>query len=263
MKEGSGQFAMMPFKLTGNVFMSKIEERKYEFELMLPEKYQKDIYLFNQSVPTVDEGLNGTVPEKIRRFNNAASHLFRSILAVEQTNVDGVPILQLCKDVDSVYDTIYRQLIRNVYMELFIYQEKLLNIVCNIFFLKISISKKKNLAGLERRSADFPLLCNFCEQCNQLIKDEKYQRVMSIRDDETHNMSQIDSFVLDLEKIGEGLRIVNKGYRIQAETLRTEYIYVMEQLIQVRNLVQDMLDAYDLRDIYIKLQAHNEEIFVN
>ena len=92
-------------------------------------------------MPTVDEGLNGTVPEKIRRFNNAASHLVRSILAVEQTSVDGVPILQLCKDADSVYDTTYRQLIRNVYMELFIYQEKLLNIVCNIFFLKISKSR--------------------------------------------------------------------------------------------------------------------------
>ena len=106
-------------------------------------------------------------------------------------------------------------------------------------------------------------MCKFCEQCYQLIEDEKYKGVMSIRDDETHNMSQIDSFVLDLEKLGEGLRIVNKGYRIKAETLRTEYIYVMEQLIQVRNLVQEMLDAYDLRDIYIKLQAHNEEIFVN
>jgi hypothetical protein len=241
----------------------KTEETEYEFGLILPEKYQNGIYLFNQSVPTIDDGLNGTVPEKIRRFNNAASHLVRSILAVEQTSVDGVPILQLCKDADSVYDTIYRQLIRNVYMELFIYQEKLLNIVCNIFFLKISTSKKKNLAGLEMRSADFPLLCNFCKQCNQLIKDEKYQRVMSIRDDETHNMSQIDSFVLDLEKIGEGLRIVNKGYRIQAETLRAEYIYVMERLLQVRNLVQEMLDTYDLREIYIKLQNQSEEIYVN
>lgn len=243
--------------------MIKTEETKYEFGLILPEKYQNDIYLFNQRVPTIDEGLNGTVPEKIRRFNNAASHLVRSILAVEQAGVEGVPILQLCQDVDSVCDNIYRQLIRNVYMELFIYQEKLLNIVCNVFFLKIGKSKKNNLVGLKKRSADFPLLCKFCEQCNQLIEDEMYQRVMSIRDDETHNMSQIDSFILDLEKADERLRIVNKGYRIKAETLRTEYIYVMEQLIQVRNLVQEMLDAYDLRDIYIKLQAHNEEIFVN
>lgn len=243
--------------------MRKTEETEYEFGLILPEKYQNGIYLFNQSVPTIDDGLNGTVPEKIRRFNNAASHLVRSILTVEQACIEGVPILQLCQDVDSLYDNIYRQLIRNVYMELFIYQEKLLNIVCNIFFSKISKSKKNNLAGLKKRSADFPLLCKFCEQCNQLIEDEKYQRVMSIRDDETHNMSQIDSFVLDLEKSDEGLRIVNKGYRIQAETLRAEYIYVMEQLIQVRNLVQEMLSVYDLRDIYTKLKNQSEEIFVN
>ena len=78
--------------------MSKIEETKYEFGLMIPQKYQKDIHLFNQSVPTVDEGLNGTVPEKIRRFNNAASHLVRSILTVEQAYIEGVPILQLCQD---------------------------------------------------------------------------------------------------------------------------------------------------------------------
>lgn len=103
--------------------MSKMEETKYEFGLILSEKYKNDIYLFNQSVPTVDEGLNGTVPEKIRRFNNAASHLVKSILTVEQAGVEGVPILQLCKNVDSDYDTIYRRLIRDVYMELFIYQE--------------------------------------------------------------------------------------------------------------------------------------------
>ena len=40
-------------------------------------------------------------------------------------------------------------------------------------------------------------------------------------------------------------------------------IYVMEQLIQVRNLVQEMLSVYDLRDIYTKLKKQNEEIFVN
>ena len=227
------------------------------------EKYQNGIYLFNQSVPTVDEGLNGTVPEKIRRFNNAASHLVRSILTVEQACIEDVPILQLCQDVDSVYDNIYRQLIRNVYMELFVYQEKLLNIVCSIFFLEIKKNRQKNLAGLIRRSASFPLLCEFCKQCNQLVQDEKYKRVMSIRDDETHNMSQIDSFILDLEKSDEGMHIVNKGYRIKAETLRTEYIYVMEQLIQVRNLVQEMLAVYDLWDIYMRLKKQGEEICVN
>lgn len=243
--------------------MSKTEENKYEFGLMLPERYQNGIYLFNQSVPTVDEGLNGTVPEKIRRFNNAASHLVRSILTVEQVYIEGIPILQLCQDVDSVYDNTYRQLIRNVYMELFVYQEKLLNIVCNIFFLEIKKSKQKNLVGLRKRSASFPLLCEFCEQCNQLVQDDKYKRVMSIRDDETHNMSQIDSFVLDLEKTEEGLRIVNKGYRIKAETLRAEYVYAMEKLLQIRNLVQEMLTMYDLRDIYTKLKEQGEEIWVN
>lgn len=243
--------------------MSETEKTEYEFGLILPEKYQNGIYLFNQSVPTVDEGLNGTVPEKIRRFNNAASHLVRSILTVEQACIEGTPILQLCYDVDSVYDNLYRQLIRNVYMELFIYQEKLLNIVCNVFFLEIRKSRQKNLVELKKRSANFPLLCKFCEKCNRLVQDEKYMRVMAIRDDETHNMSQIDSFVLDLEKSDEGLRVVNKGYRIKAETLRTEYIYVMEQLIQIRNLVQEMLTTYDLRDIYTRLKDQSEEIYVN
>mgnify|MGYP003313992949 CR=1 FL=1 len=48
--------------------MSETKETNYEFGLILPEKYKKGIYLFNQSVPTVVEGLNGTVPEKIRRL---------------------------------------------------------------------------------------------------------------------------------------------------------------------------------------------------
>ena len=174
--------------------MNEIWESMYEFRLILPEKYQKNIVLFNQSIPSVDEGLNGTIPEKIRRFNNASNYLVKSISEIEHTCVGDTFILQLCRDVDSIYDNLYRQMIRNIYMELFVYQEKLLNIVCNIFFIEIQKNRQANLRELKKRSSNFPLLHKFCELCEQLRNDKKYNRVMSIRDDETHNMSQIDSF---------------------------------------------------------------------
>ena len=148
-------------------------------------------------------------------------------------------------------------------MELFVYQEKLLNIVCNIFFIEIQKNRQANLRELKKRSSNFPLLHKFCELCEQLRNDKKYNRVMSIRDDETHNMSQIDSFFLDLENHENGICIVNKGYKISARVLREEYIYVMEQLINVRNIVQEILDTYDLSDIYFKLNSQGEKIFVN
>lgn len=243
--------------------MSQTEEKIYEFGLVIPEKYQKDIFLFNQSIPTIDEGLNGTVPEKIRRFNNSAIHLFKSILEIEYTKIGDVPILQLCQDVQTEYDIIYRQLIRNVYMELYIYQEKLLNIVLNIFFVKISRKRNPNIKGLRSRSIDFPLLSKFCDLCEQLLEDKKYKRVMSIRADETHNMSQIDSFVMELVQVGNGVFPVHTEYRIKAHTLREDYIYVVEQLLLLRNLVQEILDTYDLCDIYEKLRSKGKEIFVN
>ena len=86
---------------------------------------------------------------------------------------------------------------------------------------------------------------------------------MAIRDDEVHNMLQIDSFYYDLEKVGDGVRPVTKGYRLKASELRDNYIYTMNKLLDIRNIVQEILDQSDFWEIYYALQKDGQEIWIN
>ncbi len=236
----------------------------YEFGLNLSDKYAKNIHLFNTSVPeTIDEGLNGCFQEKIRRFNNSATHLAECISAIESVAINNFPLFVLCQDIGNETDVIYRRMLRNVYMELFIYQEKLLNIVCNLFFVKVTKSRQSNLDRLKKRIIYSEPLKKFCDSCNTFIKDPVCQKVMAIRDDEVHNMSQIDSFYYDLEKVGDGVRPVTKGDRVKASELRDNYIYTMNKLLDIRNIVQEILDQSDFWEIYYALQKDGQEIWIN
>ena len=241
----------------------RINNINYEFGLFLSEKDKNVIHLFNSAVPSIDDGINGTFPEKIRRFNNSATFLVNSILNIESANINGISLYQLCQDKPSDIDSMYRQLIRNVYMELFIYQEKLINIVCNLFFIRISKSRSRNLKELKARAVYFPKLEIFCRECNKLSTKKRFKEVMSIRNDEIHNMSKIDSFIYDLENADPGYSIINKGYKIKAETLRDDYIYVMQSLAHIRDLVQEILDNEDFWHIRKMLVEHDQEVWVN
>jgi hypothetical protein len=240
-----------------------IDSPTYEFGLYLSEKDTHGLQLFNSTPPSIDDGLNGTFPEKIRRFNNSATFLVNSIINLENIAIDGTPLCLLCQDTPSEIDTLYRQLIRNVYMELFIYQEKLLNIVCNMFFVKVSKSRKKNIMELKKLMVSFPNLRTFCEECDKLVTDTRFQHVMSIRDDEIHNMSQIDRFIYDLKSTENGCSVVNKGYKIKAKTLHDDYIYAMEKLLNVRIIVQRILDEDNFWQIRKVLVEQGKEIWIN
>lgn len=232
--------------------------------LKLPEKYARDLHLFNASVPeTVDEGINGCFQEKIRRFNNSATHLTECVSTIESVAINNFPLFALCQDIGNETDVIYRRMLRNVYMELFIYQEKLLNIVCNLFFVKVTKSRQSNLDRLKKRITYSEPLKKFCDACNAFIKDDVCQKVMAIRDDEVHNMSQLDSFYYDLEKVKGGVRPIRKGYRLKVSELRDNYIYTMNKLLGIRNIVQEILDQSDFWEIYYALQKDGQEIWIN
>jgi hypothetical protein len=243
--------------------MEQIVNQEYEFGLFLSKKDTDAIHLFNSVPPSINDGLNGTFPEKIRRFNNAATFLVNSIKNVENLGIEDKPLYELCKDIPTDIDILYRQLIRNVYMELFIYQEKLLNIVCNLFFVKISKSRGNNISALKKRMIFFPNLKHFCNECDKLRKDKTFIKVMTVRDNEIHNMSQIDSFIYDLQNVENGVSIINKGYQIKALELRNNYIYTMHKLLEIRNIVQKILIEDNFWHIRKVLEENGEEIWIN
>lgn len=238
---------------------------KVELDLWLkwPEKEANRISLFYEVPPTIDDGVNSCFQEKIRKFNNSVMHLLDSVQSIESTTINDVPILSLCQDTGSEIDIIYRRMLRNVYMELFIYQEKLLNIVCNLFFVKVCRGSKSNMKALKKRIKYSAALKSFCERCDAFIIDKRCQDVMRIRDDEVHNMSQIDSFHYDLEKTETGVKPVTKGYKLKATDLRDNYIYTLQKLLEVRKSVQEILDQNDFWKIFYALKKDGQEIWIN
>ena len=97
----------------------------------------------------------------------------------------------------------------------------------------------------------------------KLIKDEKFRFVADLRNDEVHNMSQIDSFQYDLKNADYGIEIINLGYRISAKTLRDNYMYALEKLSEIRNILQEILSTENMWKTYRALEKDNQQIWIN
>ena len=215
------------------------------------------ISLFHDKPPSIDEGLNSTINEKIRRFNNSLLSLFENIMNLEQ-------IKNICtNDSSNIYDNLARRYFRNIYLELYIYQEKLLNIVCNLYFVKCGKNRSENISNLSARAKFFNELQVFIDMCKRLKNDERFQLVLGIRDDEVHNLSQIDSFILDLHNNNGNAIIINKGYKLKIEKLYENYNYVLNEFIKIKEYIQEFINSKYMWKIYYTLKNKGEEIWIN
>ena len=218
--------------------------------------------VYSEIPPTINDALNASIQEKVRRFNNAASILSGAIINIENCKVDGDYLYNKCQDKDTEVDKFFRTLVRNVYMELFIYQEKLLNIVCEIFFTKETKKRETNIKKLRAKAKFFPKLQEFIDKCESLSKENKYKWFLKIRDDEVHNMSQIDTFNFDLKKTADdNVEIIKNGYKIKAKDLREGYIYIVVKLVEIKQIVQDFIPDKKRWEIFNKLNESGEEVW--
>ena len=234
---------------------------EFNLRLNLSDYFKEALSIFHKKPPSYDDGLNGTFNEKIRRFNNAAAPLEKSVLALERCHINNYPIIFCCRDTDNPIDRLYRELIRNIYMELVIYQEKIINIVCNFYFIKYENSIKESLSKIKERSKYFAELEKFYDECCILSKDEYYQNVRAIRNDEVHNMSRLDSFTYDIKSENGKSYIVNLGYKLKALELYMGYIVVLNQMQKLRNIVQKMMDEVNFWKVYRTLEKNQQEIY--
>ena len=219
--------------------------------------------VFFREPPSIDDAVNASLQEKVRRFNTAANILADSVNAIDQIFVENVRLIDKCQDKDTEVDRVFRRLVRTVYIEIAIYQEKLLNMAYNLCFVEETRSRRYNISVLKRRAKHYPGMKLFIKKCKDLIKDEKFRFVADLRNDEVHNMSQIDSFQYDLKNAAHGIDIINLGYRISAKTLRDNYMYALEKLSELRNILQEILSTENMWKTYYALEKDNQKIWIN
>lgn len=224
-------------------------------DLTIKQENFSEIAFFDETPQSIDKSLNSTIQEKTRRFNNACLNLYENILNAEK-------VFPKCTNSSSnINDNIYRKFVRNIYLELFIYQEKIMNLICNIYFIKSDKSSKNKI---KMRSKYFKELANLYDKCSQLLKDDEYLFMLNVRDDEVHNMSRIDSYFMDLIKDNDGnAKVIYHNYKISAEELSKNYNYVILKLIDIKNDLQVLFNCNYLWKVYNHLKSKGEEIWIN
>ena len=237
----------------------------YDFTLKLKEVDTKDIYIFNEAlVETPNEALNSTLAEKVRRFNNSLVPLMRQYYNLNNIEVNGKPLVEVCNDTPNEIDQETRILIRGIIMELFILREKVNNLLCSIFFIK----QEKNfvmdtLPKLYNISEDFPKLKKVLDYLKALSDNKDYKFIMKMRNDEIHNMSIIDSFNYEIKLEGGKILIINHGYRIKVRNLYESITNVICYFYNIKNMLQDILDDTIVNIHSLRKRINKYPIYVN
>ena len=201
------------------------------------------LYIFdNRLIPTPNEAINRSIPEKIRRFNNSSAHLMMLHSHMNTYSPRGKRIIDECIDKATQADFEFRGIIRSIVMEAFIYREKMINIICNIFFVEYKKDYKKVLKDLLSVSKEFPKLKSIIDEIEGLTRCESYNFIMKIRNDEIHNMSILDSFNWNIIPEGNGVRFTQLDYRISAKELFNKVNELMNVYLKIKNLIQSTLN---------------------
>ncbi len=223
----------------------------------------KDLFIFDDRViPTPNEAINRSLPEKIRRFNNAGLRLMILYNQLNSSILDGRKIVEACEDREGEVDLIFRNIVRNIVMESFIYREKIINIICNIFFVEYTKDSKKMIKSLNEVALYFPKLKFFLDEFEKLSKNESYKFIMKIRNDEIHNMSILDSYNWSIETSKSGVSIVKQNFRISAKELLNKIDELMHNYLSIKNMIQNILKD-TIIGIYKKRSKMEMPCYVN
>lgn len=189
--------------------------------------------------------VNKDLREKIRRFNNDIIYLTLSIYRF----VNYYDLMEHCDENSKIFnELLFRKTARCVSCELFMYEEKIKNIVRII--LNFNKKATKKFSGFMRQ-------INLIAKTNIFVKDfskayRKYRNnpavifVKNIRNNEIHNDSQIDEYT-DTQELAVGVTsFCDVHYSISNQVLYDNIKQTLIQLELVKNELQQILDNHKI-----------------
>ncbi len=176
------------------------------------------------------ETKKGSVYEIITEFNNNISYL--DIPLLEMYNYYYLMTNSLDDEEKSIYDILFRQRCRNLSCELFIYEEKIKNILRNVLHFDLKKTKNDNAfyKALNQAIANSDLGKSFKATLDLFHDDAIIQKLRLFRNNEVHNSSNLL------------LYFTNKNEKENIE-LFDNMKYYLQELLKVKSAFEDYLKS--------------------
>ena len=176
------------------------------------------------------ETKQGSVYEIITEFNNNISYL--DIPLLEMYNYYYLMNKSLDDEEKNIYDVLFRQRCRNLSCELFIYEEKIKNILRNVLHFDLKKTKNDNTfyKALNQAIENSDLGKSFKSTLDLFHDDTIIQKLRLFRNNEVHNGSNLL------------LYFTNKNEKENIE-LFDNMKYYLQKLLKVKNAFEDYLKS--------------------
>lgn len=200
------------------------------------------------TVNTIDaEGLfkavNNDLREKVRRHNNDIIYLTISLM--KMWNYYGL-MNQTSGDDKKANEILFRMEARCVCGEIFMYEEKIKNMIRQIFNLDAQATRqaKDLMKELQDIAKTNNYVKSFCDVAKQYFKYSYVKFVMNIRNDEIHNDSKLDEYT-DVQELAKGvISICNPFFIITNADLYNNIRQTLEAQVILKESLQNILNNH-------------------
>ena len=210
---------------------------KKDLMIILPEQYNGiiDLTAFDYVPETPNDAMQEVIQEKTRIFNNSSLPLFDNY-----TNAINCEKLGQGKPWNSDVNILCRQYIRQVYLEMFVYREKLIRFIADMFHLQIEKQKVKTIIRMIlEKQKDFPFIKDLMDTIDTVSKCEEYKLFDEIRNDEVHNITRIDR--INYMLIPETAQPVPIGYQKPTSYFLDNINAVLPMMIDIKKKIEKII----------------------
>lgn len=187
---------------------------------------------------------NQDFSEKVRRFNNSIIYLTMAVFRFSNY----YHLVTICdnRDRQTLLELWCRFEARCVCNEIFMYQEKIKNLLRNLFSLDMDETKRNDdfMKVIKKLSVSNPFLDKFCNVAKSFLINDTVKDIMQIRNDEIHNDSQLDNYTSILKTSKGSWALVNPRYVIPTSQLYDKIKLCLNCLLPVKEAVQNVVDHF-------------------
>lgn len=193
------------------------------------------------------ETANNDFREKVRRFNNSIIYLTVEVFRL--TNYYNQWLTCDSNEEKQLIEIWFRYTARCVCNEIFMYEEKIKNLLRHLFKLDKKKTRRNDdlLKELNKLSTIYPDLATFCATVKNYYGDKSVEFVTNIRNDEIYNDSRLDEYTDKLQLSPTRQALLKKPLHvIKNETLLNTIKQCLNAQLQLKDSLQKIIDNFKI-----------------
>lgn len=190
--------------------------------------------------------VNKDLREKVRQYNNDVFYLTDALFRM--VHYYNLMTISTTKDETLIYEVLFRRSARCVCSEIFMYEEKIKNLLRVILRFNKKKTKKYDRfkQELKRHAKNNIYVKSFQKALNKYENSTYVKFIKNTRNDEIHNDSVIDKYT-DVQTLAPGVTsYCSVHYIISNDTLYTNIQQALLQQVTLKNSIQVVLDNHKI-----------------